>query len=95
MLNIESNYRSGRSDLEFLGKYHTQYKNLKWVIEFKHFSKSAGRKEGIYDLKEARIEEVKQVSGYADDILKKFPEYNITRYVIYTISCETFRIFKL
>ncbi len=95
VLNIESNYPSGRSDLEFLGKYHTEYKNLKWVIEFKHFSKEKAKKEGIYNLKQARTIEIKQLSGYANDILKQFPDYNITKYVIYTISCETFMFFKL
>ncbi len=95
VLNIESNYPSGRSDLEFLGKYHTEYKDLKWVVEFKHFSKESAKKENIYDLKEARPQEVKQVTGYANDILKQFPDYNVTCYVIYTISCETFRFFKL
>jgi len=95
VLNIESNYPSGRSDLEFLGKYHTEYKNLKWVVEFKHFSKKEAKNEGIYNLTEARTKEVGQVSAYAADILKQFPDYNITKYVIYTISCETFRFFKL
>jgi len=95
VFNIESNYPSGRSDLEVLGKYHTKFKNLKWVIEFKHFSKEKAKKEGIYDLKQARAEEVDQVSAYADDILKDFPNYNVTKFVIYTISSETFKVFTL
>ncbi len=69
VLNIESNYPSGRSALEFLGKYHTQYKNLKWIVEFKHFSKENAKKEGIYNLKAARNNEIKQVTGYANAIL--------------------------
>ena len=95
VLNIESNYPSGRSDLEFLGKYHTKYKNLKWVVEFKHFSKENAKKEGIYDLTEAREQEISQVSAYGNDILKDFPDYDISLFVIYTISHETFRVFKV
>ncbi|MCK5809097.1 AAA family ATPase, partial [bacterium] len=95
VLNIESNYPSGRSDLEFLGKYHTQYKNLKWVVEFKHFSKENAKKEGIYDLKKAREEEIAQVSAYGNDILKDFPDYDMSLFVIYTISHETFKVFKV
>ena len=95
VLNIESNYPSGRSDLEFLGKYHTQYKNLKWVVEFKHFSRENAKKEGIYDLKKAREQEIAQVSAYGNDILKDFPNYDISLFVIYTISHETFRVFKV
>ena len=95
VLNIESPYPTGRSDLEFLGKYHTQYKNLKWVVEFKHFSKENAKKEGIYDLKEAREQEISQVSAYGKEILKDFPDYNMSLFVIYTISHETFRVFKV
>jgi len=95
VFNIESNYPSGRSDLEVLGKYHTKFKNLKWVIEFKHFSKEKAKKDGIYDLMQARDKEITQVSAYAKDILKDFPDYNITKFVIYTISSETFKVFKL
>ena len=95
VLNIESNYPSGRSDLEFLGKYHTKYKNLKWVVEFKHFSKENAKKEGIYDLKKAREKEIAQVSAYGNDILKDFPDYDMSLFVIYTISHETFRVFEV
>jgi hypothetical protein len=95
VFNIEVNYPSGRSDWEMLGKYHTEFKNLKWVAEFKHFSKDEAKKSGIYDIKEALPEHAKQVSGYAQDILMDFPEYNITKWVIYTISHETFRVFKV
>ncbi len=95
VLNIESPYPSGRSDLEFLGKYHTKFKNLKWVVEFKHFSKEKAKKEGVYDLENAREEEISQVSAYGNDILKDFPDYNLRLFVIYTISHEKFMVFEI
>lgn len=95
IFTIETNYPSGRSDWEMLGKYHTLYKNQKWVVEFKHFKKEEAKKQKIYELKAVREEERKQVEGYAQDILREFPEYSIRKYVIYTVSCETFRMFEV
>jgi len=95
VFTIETNYPSGRSDWEMLGKFHTQYKNMKWLVEFKHFTNKEAKKNGIYDLQAPLKEEVLQVEGYAKDILAQFPEYQIRKFVIYTISCETFRAFEL
>ena len=64
-------------------------------MEFKHFSKDKAKKEGIYDLKKARDLEISQVSAYGEDILKDFPDYEMSLFVIYTISNETFRVFKV
>jgi hypothetical protein len=36
--NLERLYPQGRSDLEFVGKYHEKFAGLRWVIEFKYFS---------------------------------------------------------
>lgn len=95
VFTIETNYPSGRSDWEMLGKYHTLFKNLKWVIEFKHFTQAQVRKQGIAKLKSARDQEARQVIGYAQDILTQFPEYQIRKYVIYTIACKSFRMFEV
>lgn len=95
VFTIETNYPSGRSDWEMLGKYHTLFKNLKWVIEFKHFTQAQVRKQGIDKLKSARDQEARQVIGYAQDILTQFPEYQIRKYVIYTIACKSFRMFEV
>src|SRR5689334_7898901 len=42
--NVERSYPSGKSDLEFVGKYHEQFAGLRWVIEFKYYSNSEFRK---------------------------------------------------
>ncbi|NLW76915.1 MAG: AAA family ATPase, partial [Methanomicrobiales archaeon] len=36
--NLERSYPKGRSDLEFVGKYHEKFAGIRWVIEFKYFS---------------------------------------------------------
>jgi hypothetical protein len=78
-----------------LGKYHTKYKNLKWVIEFKHFSRKKAKETEVYTLSKARDKEIRQVNGYANDIIKNFPEYNIEKFIIYTISYETYSFSKI
>ncbi|MCD4819708.1 MAG: ATP-binding protein [Candidatus Cloacimonetes bacterium] len=95
ILNVEVNYPSGRSDWELLGKYHTEYKNLKYIVEFKHFSKVKAQKLKIQELQKPFEEDVIQVQNYAADIIRDFPEYDISKFVIYTISAETFRFFKV
>ena len=95
ILNVEVNYPSGRSDWELLGKYHTEYKNLKYIVEFKHFSKIKAKKLKIQELQEPFEEDVIQVQNYADDILRDFSEYNISKFIIYTISAKSFRFFEV
>ena len=36
--HLERSYPQGKSDLEFVGKYHEKFAGLRWVIEFKYFS---------------------------------------------------------
>jgi len=36
--NVERSYPKGRSDLEFMGKYHESYAGIRMVIEFKYYS---------------------------------------------------------
>ncbi len=95
VLNIEVNYPCGRSDWELLGKPSTKYKHIKQVAEFKHFSVADGKRLGIMQLEKPRAAEVKQVTKYADEILKDFPKYDVTRYVVYTLGSREYRIFKI
>ncbi len=95
VFNIEVNYPCGRSDWELLGKPHTKYKNIKQVAEFKHFSTAEGTRLKIMELKRPRDEDVDQVTKYSNEILKDFPKYDITRYVIYTLGSSQYRIFAL
>lgn len=42
--NLEYSYPSGKSDLEFVGKYHEKFAGLRWVIEFKYYANAELRK---------------------------------------------------
>ena len=95
IFNIEVNYPCGRSDWELLGKPHTTYKNLKYVAEFKHFSVAEAKRKNIMELEQPFEDDVLQVTKYADEILKDFPYYTVTRFVIYTVGCSSYRFFQL
>jgi len=95
VFNIEVNYPSGRSDWELLGKYHTEFKNIKYIIEFKHFSKEEARKKKVASLKKPFDDDVIQVNGYAADILRDFPEYKMSKFIIYTIGAEKFKFYRV
>ncbi|MFH0926006.1 MAG: PD-(D/E)XK nuclease domain-containing protein, partial [bacterium] len=82
-------------DWEMLGKFHTQYKHQKFLIEFKHFNNTEGKKWKILGLKKARKEELEQVKGYEQDILKQFPYFKIRSYVIYIVGNKGFRCFEI
>jgi len=92
---VETNYPSGRSDWEMLGKYHTEFSNLKWLVEFKHFSKAEAKAKKIAELEKPFDEDIKQILAYERDILKDFPDYKIKRHIIYTVSAESYRFFTV
>jgi hypothetical protein len=41
---LESSYAIGRTDLEFIGKYHTQFAGLRFLLEFKYYSNARWNK---------------------------------------------------
>jgi hypothetical protein len=72
---IEVNYPSGRSDWEMLGRPEGDWRNQKWVVEFKYLPKSSG--QNVNELVVPDPAAVAQVKAYAQDILASFPEYTI------------------
>ena len=95
VFNIETNYHSGRTDFEMLGKYHTEFKDMKWILEFKHFSKKESQKRKVLEQTEAFQSDKEQILRYEKDILKEFPNLKIKKFVVYTVSCKDFRIFEV
>ena len=92
--SVEANYPSGRSDMEMLGKYHAEYKDIRQMIEFKYFSKADAKAKGIMDLTVAFQEDIKQINSYAVDAQAEFPNHKITKHIIYIVSNEGFKYFK-
>ena len=94
--NVERSYPSGKSDLEFVGKYHERFSSLRWVIEFKYFSniELARLKTPIEEF-EVQEEDTRQIRGYAEGLIQEYPEAKIRLFVIYCFGNQGFRVFEL
>ncbi len=99
--NVERSYPKGRSDLEFVGKYHERFAGTRIVIEFKYFSNSELKKMKTtvkqFTLREA---DTQQIAGYVEGLKqeypqKEYPHVKISRYVIYCFGNMGFRVFKV
>jgi hypothetical protein len=91
--NVERSYPSGRSDLEFVGKYHERYAGLRWVIEFKYLSNAEFAKYHVapeaFPLQE---EDTRQIAGYVAGLRQEYPEARIRQFVIYCFGNQGFRV---
>jgi hypothetical protein len=94
--NVERSYPSGKSDLEFVGKYHEKFTGLRWVIEFKYYSNSDFRRlNTTIDAFELRAEDKLQIVGYVEGLRREYPEARIAQFVIYCFGNQGFRLFAL
>ena len=94
--HVERSYPQGKSDLEFVGKYHEKFAGLRWVIEFKYYSNT---KFKTFDttLKEFELqdEDTQQIAGYVEGLRDEYPEAKISQFVIYCIGNQGFRVFEI
>ena len=65
------------------------------MIEFKHFARAEGERLGIAAWTEPKDEDVAQVTRYADDLQRRYPELAIRRHVLYTAGAVAYRFFTL
>ncbi len=93
--NVERSYPQGRSDLEFVGKYHEKFAGIRMVIEFKYFSNADLRKMKTTVKKfSIRKEDTLQIAGYAQGLRTEYPEAKISQYVIYCFGNQGFKVFN-
>ncbi|MEM7538461.1 MAG: AAA family ATPase [Chloroflexota bacterium] len=94
--NVERSYPSGKSDLEFVGKFNEKFADMHWVIEFKYYSKSKMQEKNV-DLATFDVldEDADQVMGYVNDLKKESPDAQISQFVIYCFANEGFRVFEI
>jgi len=99
--NVERSYPKGRTDLEFVGKYHERFAGTRIVMEFKYFSNSELKKMKTtvteFTLRE---EDTLQIAGYVKGIKQEYPQeqypdITISRYVIYCFGNTDFRVFQV
>ncbi|HWQ67388.1 MAG TPA: ATP-binding protein [Methanospirillum sp.] len=94
--NIERSYPQGRTDLEFVGKYHEKFADLRWIIEFKFFSNNEWvRLKTPIEEFVVREEDTRQITGYAEGLRQEYPEATIQLFVIYCIGNQGFRVFEV
>ena len=94
--NVERSYPQGRSDLEFVGKFHTDFAKLRYVIEFKYYSnaETKKKKDFIKNFK-LKAKDSEQINGYCKGLLQEYPEAKIRKYVIYCFGNQGYRFFDV
>ncbi len=94
--NIERSYIQGRTDLEFVGKYHERFAGLRWVIEFKYISNTEWKKHKIpiesWNLQE---QDRSQILAYAGNLKQEYPQTRIHVFIVYCIGNIGYRIFEI
>ena len=93
-IGVEVNYPSGRSDWEMLGKPDSPYANRKFLVEFKYRPLKEETPALAFHAG-AIAGDVEQVTRYAEDIHRDFPQFTIQRYVIYIVGRKGYRLFAL
>ncbi|MFN8491834.1 MAG: AAA family ATPase [Caldilineaceae bacterium] len=94
--NVERSYPQGKSDLEFVGKYHEKFAGLRWVIEFKYFSNAEFKKYKTSIAKfQLQPEDTQQIAGYVAGLRQEYPEARIAQFVIYCFGNQGFRVFAV
>ncbi len=94
--NVERSYPQGRSDLEFVGKYHERFAGVRFVIEFKYYSNAEFKRlNTTIENVQLQAEDTRQIAGYVEGLQQEYPEAQITQYVIYCIGNQGFRVFRV
>jgi len=94
--NVERSYPQGRSDLEFVGKYHERFAGLRLVIEFKYYSNTEFKtfKTALADFA-LQAEDTRQIAGYVAGLRQEYPEARISQFVIYCVGNQGCRVFAV
>ena len=93
--NVERSYPQGRSDLEFVGKYHEQFAGVRLVIEFKYYSNAEFKK-----LKTTVAEwclqpaDTEQIAGYVAGLRQEYPQARVAQFDIYCVGNQGCRVFE-
>ena len=93
---VESSYPQGRSDLEFIGKFHEKFAGRRWVIEFKYYSNAElGKMKTTIENFTLQKADTEQIQGYAAGLRTQYAEAVISLHVIYCFGNQGFRVFDI
>ncbi|MCP4216296.1 MAG: AAA family ATPase, partial [bacterium] len=95
---LEKSYAGGRTDLEFIGKFHTQFAGLRFLLEFKYYSnarwkKVSGKIGGNISLFQPPEADMKQIKAYEWQWKKEHPDGENKSFLVYCIGNQGFRVF--
>jgi hypothetical protein len=106
---LEKSYSSGRTDLEFIGKYHGKFAGLRFLLEFKYYSnaqwkkmsrklpgQSTGKKpQGKISRFQALEKDIKQLKSYEAQWKKEHPQPGNKSFLVYCFGNQGFRVFPI
>jgi hypothetical protein len=106
---LEKSYSSGRTGLEFIGKYHTKFAGLRYLLEFKYYSNArwhklsrtlpgpaAGKKSsGKISQFQAPEKDIEQLKAYEAQWKKEHPQAGNKSFLVYCFGNKGFRVFPL
>ena len=94
--NVERSYPQGRTDLEFVGKYHEKFAGVRIVLEFEYYSNAEFKKlkTTLADF-QLQADDTRQIAGYVAGLQQEYPEANISQFVIYCFGNQGFRVFEV
>jgi hypothetical protein len=94
--NVERTYPTGRTDLEFVGKFNDCFADTRMVIEFKYFSNTEFKKQKTpINEFQLREEDLEQIKGYVEGLKTEYPEARVSMHVIYCFGNMGFKVFDV
>jgi hypothetical protein len=106
---LEKSYSSGRTDLEFIGKYHGKFAGLRFLLEFKYYSNTQWKKmsrklpgqntgkknESKISRFQALEKDIKQLKSYEAQWKKEHPQPGNKSFLVYCFGNQGFRVFPI
>ncbi len=97
---LEKSYAAGRTDLEFIGKYHTRFAGLRYLLEFKYYSNARWKKisdkiGGDISKFQPPGTDTKQLKSYEAEWKKEHPQGENKSFLVYCIGNQGFRVFPV
>ncbi len=99
---LENSYASGRTDLEFIGKYHTRFAGLRFLLEFKYYSNARLNKispglpvsDKISQF-QPPAKDIHQLKAYGAEWKKEHPGSGNKSFLVYCFGNQGFRVFPV
>lgn len=100
-IEVAKSYAIGRTNMEFIGKYHSNMANIRYLLEFKYNSNTKWDKvktdisNGNIDGFQATDDDIKQINDYKAEWIKEYPKANNECFLIYCFGNQGFRVFEI